>query len=910
MKLNRGAGIDAAETEDLQKNDTADGLPASPLITTGRKRQRRRCGSQQEEERMMSSSSPYRTRSQSRSQTSRHVDSRVAHYLPMLKGRPRYNAPPQPSRKTSFRGGQRIGGAKTPRRQMRNIHDSGFAMDDEAEDDKTLTQGDFCQGSDMLPREQKKARSDRRNEWLNAAVSAKLPKASSHKRRKVEAPSTRVHGYYQPQEESDLSSDSESSDEGNLSEDHDTLSSTTYSSSSDLSRTSSSSSDTEDNEQSEQSALPPKSFERSVSTSTSSTKFTPVRSAKSKAQTKITTKTTAFASATPILKKVIFGSPSRRLPAIKKPLPTKPPTIPLPPPPPPPTPQHHPQPIFRPTPTRPLFSITPAIQSRSRPPRQVRVKTGRWTKAEDAALYGGVVAYLAQYGLEPKPPAHLPLPEDSKLEKKQEKEEGDDHEHNVEGEGVQSTSERVVEERDALETKAEESRDRLDCETVIWGASAAAYQMSKRYRITSSHDFESESEAELRKRENDTYRLFEELVDVSRDNVQTDCGSGGSGQDGPLLLEPPAGQRTSVLSPLHKGSSFDREQIPGLNIHSVFDGLTFKPDMIYAKMDVHHDNGNQNHQQQQQQQQQGHQFQQQHCHQHLHHLSLAYTDQTYHIQQQQQQQQWPLFPQNHQQYTQNYQHQQQYVLPDQQYGFLGIPPLWNEPTLADQPGDDVWLAQISGESMRNPDIRTVASRDNGFAFKNGGGVEAGEMVLNNWSRRVASEEAAIEMVLFENLFPGTNTNTTTTSTSPSPSTHTVTFNTSMYPDQPYNTPPTTAHLETRYKTQNSYTSAISRQITTCPWSHIASLTVPGRTGVQAQARWSEALDPRVKKGPWSPEEDELLLEGVEKSDKCWIWIADMIDGRTQRQCRTRWVQLTIEAERRAALAVLEGIPQF
>ncbi|KAK5823702.1 Homeodomain-like protein, partial [Linnemannia elongata] len=95
----------------------------------------------------------------------------------------------------------------------------------------------------------------------------------------------------------------------------------------------------------------------------------------------------------------------------------------------------------------------------------------------------------------------------------------------------------------------------------------------------------------------------------------------------------------------------------------------------------------------------------------------------------------------------------------------------------------------------------------------------------------------------------------------------------------------------RYRTQSSYASAISRRLTTCPWSHIASSTVPGRTGVQAQARWSEALDPRVKKGPWSEEEDALLLDGVERSDKCWIWIADSIEGRTQRQCRTRWVQL-------------------
>ncbi|CAG8455187.1 14370_t:CDS:2 [Ambispora leptoticha] len=75
-----------------------------------------------------------------------------------------------------------------------------------------------------------------------------------------------------------------------------------------------------------------------------------------------------------------------------------------------------------------------------------------------------------------------------------------------------------------------------------------------------------------------------------------------------------------------------------------------------------------------------------------------------------------------------------------------------------------------------------------------------------------------------------------------------------------------------------------------PWNKIAA-RIPHRTGIQCQARWSEALDPRVRKGKWSPEEDEILKEGVRRFGRCWIRIAEMIDGRTQRQCRTRWVQI-------------------
>ena len=65
-----------------------------------------------------------------------------------------------------------------------------------------------------------------------------------------------------------------------------------------------------------------------------------------------------------------------------------------------------------------------------------------------------------------------------------------------------------------------------------------------------------------------------------------------------------------------------------------------------------------------------------------------------------------------------------------------------------------------------------------------------------------------------------------------------------------------------------------------PWNKIAS-RIPHRTGIQCQARWSEALDPSVRKGKWSLEEDEILKEGVRRYGRCWIHIAELIEGRTQ-----------------------------
>ncbi|KAG0225304.1 hypothetical protein BGW41_004739 [Actinomortierella wolfii] len=91
-----------------------------------------------------------------------------------------------------------------------------------------------------------------------------------------------------------------------------------------------------------------------------------------------------------------------------------------------------------------------------------------------------------------------------------------------------------------------------------------------------------------------------------------------------------------------------------------------------------------------------------------------------------------------------------------------------------------------------------------------------------------------------------------------------------------------------------------------PHSSTATMQIPRlprfghRLGVQAQARWAEALDPRVRREPWSPIEDSLLRRAVDECAKCWIKISEWMPGRTQRQCRTRWVQLTIKAERAEA----------
>lgn len=75
-----------------------------------------------------------------------------------------------------------------------------------------------------------------------------------------------------------------------------------------------------------------------------------------------------------------------------------------------------------------------------------------------------------------------------------------------------------------------------------------------------------------------------------------------------------------------------------------------------------------------------------------------------------------------------------------------------------------------------------------------------------------------------------------------------------------------------------------------PWNRIAE-NIPHRTGIQCQARWTEALDPAIRKGRWHPEEDKQLEIAIAKFGCCWIRVSSMIPTRTQRQCRTRWNQI-------------------
>ncbi|XP_076171527.1 proto-oncogene like protein Myb isoform X2 [Ptiloglossa arizonensis] len=72
------------------------------------------------------------------------------------------------------------------------------------------------------------------------------------------------------------------------------------------------------------------------------------------------------------------------------------------------------------------------------------------------------------------------------------------------------------------------------------------------------------------------------------------------------------------------------------------------------------------------------------------------------------------------------------------------------------------------------------------------------------------------------------------------------------------------------------------------WDAVAG-HFPDRSDVQCQQRWAKVVNPELVKGPWTKEEDEKVVELVERyGPKKWTLIARHLKGRIGKQCRERW----------------------
>jgi len=94
------------------------------------------------------------------------------------------------------------------------------------------------------------------------------------------------------------------------------------------------------------------------------------------------------------------------------------------------------------------------------------------------------------------------------------------------------------------------------------------------------------------------------------------------------------------------------------------------------------------------------------------------------------------------------------------------------------------------------------------------------------------------------------------------------------------------------------------------WRKVARL-VPGRSSVQCMHRWSKILKPGRVKGPWSLTEDAVLRAWVlTTGPQKWSLCAEKIPGRNGKQCRERWCNALDPKVRKGDWSVQEDVTIF
>ncbi|KAK7470900.1 hypothetical protein VKT23_002316 [Stygiomarasmius scandens] len=81
------------------------------------------------------------------------------------------------------------------------------------------------------------------------------------------------------------------------------------------------------------------------------------------------------------------------------------------------------------------------------------------------------------------------------------------------------------------------------------------------------------------------------------------------------------------------------------------------------------------------------------------------------------------------------------------------------------------------------------------------------------------------------------------------------------------------------------------------WGYVALHVSENATPSQCQMRYIRTLDPALKKGAWSSEEDERLQSAVSVLGPAWQEVALYVPGRTNEQCRERYTDSSMTEER-------------
>ncbi|KAL3492124.1 Homeodomain-like protein [Aspergillus germanicus] len=71
------------------------------------------------------------------------------------------------------------------------------------------------------------------------------------------------------------------------------------------------------------------------------------------------------------------------------------------------------------------------------------------------------------------------------------------------------------------------------------------------------------------------------------------------------------------------------------------------------------------------------------------------------------------------------------------------------------------------------------------------------------------------------------------------------------------------------------------------WHEIAAF-LPGRTNKDCRKRWYGTAAAKVKKGPWTEAEDDRLRKAIERHGTKWAIVASVVGTRLPDQCSKRW----------------------
>ncbi|KAF9510630.1 hypothetical protein BS47DRAFT_1407510, partial [Hydnum rufescens UP504] len=72
------------------------------------------------------------------------------------------------------------------------------------------------------------------------------------------------------------------------------------------------------------------------------------------------------------------------------------------------------------------------------------------------------------------------------------------------------------------------------------------------------------------------------------------------------------------------------------------------------------------------------------------------------------------------------------------------------------------------------------------------------------------------------------------------------------------------------------------------WRAVAVTLSTNRTPAQCATRYRASLNPAIKRGSWTPEEDALLKQAVALYGTSWTKVKELVKGRTGPQCRERY----------------------